>query len=54
METETCRYCRQEIPEDEWDDHEKGTDVRRLACPHQDLEEIAAAQESDSWWDRVW
>jgi hypothetical protein len=56
METETCEYCGQEIPEEEWHDHERGRDAKRLACPHQDLEEIAAAQEPDptDWANRVW
>jgi hypothetical protein len=43
VETEQCPHCRQEIPEEEWERHEAGLDVKRLACPHQDLDEIAEA-----------
>jgi hypothetical protein len=51
---EACKFCGDVIPVEEWPDHEKGRDVARLACPHQDLEEIAAAEEPANWWERVW
>ena len=55
-ETWTCEYCGRWIPEDDRRDHERGRDEKRLACPHQDLEEIAAAREPDpsDWANRVW
>ena len=49
METETCEYCGQKIPEDERRDHEMGRDVRRLECPHQDLDQIAEEREPVRW-----
>jgi hypothetical protein len=47
-ETETCPYCGEAIPVDEWNDHDKGKDAKRPACPHQDLDEIVAGQ-SQRW-----
>jgi hypothetical protein len=49
METETCPYCEQPIPLDEWDRHEKGRDRKRMDCPHQDLEKIKVDQEPVTW-----
>lgn len=49
-----CPACGAWIPERDRADHERGVDTKRLECPHQDLEEIAAAQEPANWWERVW
>jgi hypothetical protein len=55
MEGETCPYCGESIPAAELEDHENGLDAKRLACPHQDLDEIVEGQQrSDDWASREW
>lgn len=49
METETCPYCKEPIPQDEWERHEKGRDPKRLECPHQDLAAVKADHEPATW-----
>ena len=46
---EVCEYCGKPIPPDELAIHKEGLDRKRMACSHQDLDEIA-----DMWEPKTW
>jgi hypothetical protein len=46
---EVCEYCGEPIPPGDLAEHKEGIDRKRMACPHQDLDEIAA-----TWGPQVW
>lgn len=54
IEEGRCPACGQWISEEDRSEHERGVDTKRLACPHQDLEEIAAEREPQDLAHRVW